>query len=97
MNVTHMTQNKSVRGWVAGRVQGVSYRASFEREARRLALTGWVRNLADGRVEFSVSGPQQSVDTLLEWARIGPKWARVDDWGVADLEETPQSTFEIRY
>ena len=79
MIVMQMTQIKSVRGWVSGRVQGVSYRASFERQARRLALTGWVRNMPDGRVEFCVSGPEQALDEQLEWARVGPKWARVDE------------------
>ncbi len=91
-----MSNTKSVRGWVAGRVQGVSYRASFAQQADRLNLHGWVKNLPDGRVEFLVHGSPASVQTMLDWAKRGPRFARVAQLHVADVDEPPPPDFEIR-
>lgn len=69
---------KRVHGVVSGRVQGVSYRWSLQMEAERLKLSGWVRNLPDGRVEFEAEGESEAVAVLVGWARAGPAYARVD-------------------
>lgn len=69
---------KRVQAIVRGRVQGVFYRASTEREARRLGLRGWVKNRADGSVEFVAEGAAEQLDELLAWAHKGPPAARVD-------------------
>lgn len=58
-------------------MQGVWFRASAEREAVRLGLSGLARNLRDGRVEMVVEGPGAAVDAFLAWARIGPPRADV--------------------
>ncbi|MDD9940880.1 MAG: acylphosphatase [Myxococcales bacterium] len=63
---------------VRGRVQDVYFRASTLREARRLGLTGWVRNRADGAVEMVAEGEEDQVKDLLAWAQTGPSTARVD-------------------
>lgn len=82
--------------WVGGRVQGVWYRESARREALRLELAGWVRNLSDGRVEAVFEGPAEKVATAVEWCRGGPERALVTDLEVAD--ETPEGLtgFDVR-
>lgn len=75
---------------VAGTVQGVWYRASAEREAIARGLTGWVRNLPDGRVEAVAEGPREAVEHFIAWCRQGPPAARVEgvevDWREATGE-----------
>ena len=83
---------------VSGKVQGVWYRASTQREARALGLAGWVRNLEDGRVELVAQGPRDAVGRLEAWLRHGPPHAHVEQVEVAD--ETPGGgtpAFEILY
>ena len=71
---------------ITGRVQGVFFRASAESEARRLGLSGWVRNCPDGSVELLAEGPKAKLDDVLAWCRHGPPRAEVEDvqveWGL---------------
>lgn len=69
---------------ITGRVQGVWYRAWTEKEAVRLGLDGWVRNLPDGSVEALFSGPASSVRDMIGRCRSGPPLADVDN-----IVETP--------
>lgn len=62
---------------VSGRVQGVCFRAETQAQAARLGLTGWVRNLPDGRVEVQAFGPEQALDELRTWLKKGPPMAHV--------------------
>ena len=86
-----------VHALLRGRVQGVWFRASTREEALRLRLTGWVRNLSDGRVEVVAEGDGDAVETLLSWFRRGgPPMGRVDDLAIE--HETPTqglTTFEV--
>jgi acylphosphatase len=72
---------------IIGIVQGVGYRASFEAQARALRLSGWVRNRVDGSVEAMVSGDAEALKKIIDWARRGPRAARVDDVSIADVED----------
>lgn len=62
----------AVHVFVWGRVQGVFFRQACRRAARNLDLVGWVRNLADGRVEVWAQGDEESVEDLVEWLWQGP-------------------------
>ena len=73
---------------VKGRVQGVGFRFYVEEAASREAIRGFVRNLADGRVEVLAEGEADAV-LRFEWAvRRGPSLARVDDVEIEFLEPT---------
>jgi acylphosphatase len=73
---------------VNGRVQGVFYRQSTREKAKSLGLSGWVRNLADGRVEIEATGPRLKLDALVDWSHDGPPHAVVDsvdvEWAEAE-------------
>jgi acylphosphatase len=78
---------------VIGRVQGVGFRYSAVREARRLDLSGWVRNCSDGNVEVWAEGPQDKLDLFLKWLYRGPDSSRVHSVKVED--ETPKGYVEF--
>lgn len=69
---------KQLQITVRGRVQGVFFRASAQREARRLGLCGFVRNRADGAVEILAEGEEVAIRDLCSWAQKGPGAARVE-------------------
>lgn len=64
--------------WVSGTVQGVGYRATLQRAALQVGLNGWVRNLADGRVEAVLEGSPSVVSRIVDWCRYGVPIAVVD-------------------
>jgi acylphosphatase len=68
---------RALRVVVEGRVQGVGFRWFVRQEARRLGVAGWVRNLADGSVELTVSGEESAVRRLVDHVRVGPDSASV--------------------
>ena len=88
-------QDSTLHGFVAGRVQGVFFRAETRRKAVELGLNGWVKNLADGRVEFLISGSDSSIKQMRGWLRQGPRLARVDDLIFERVERFPGSGFQI--
>ena len=83
--------NKRYHVWISGRVQGVFFRANTWKQARSLGLSGWVRNLPDGRVETVFEGEEHAAEAMLAWCRTGSPPARVDR--VEVLEETATGEF----
>ena len=81
-----MSTSVRVQILVSGRVQGVGYRYFVIEVAERLGLNGWVRNLADGRVEAQVEGEQESVDQLVSEMRAGPRLSHVTDLKIIPLD-----------
>lgn len=83
---------------VHGRVQGVSFRYNAQREAQRLGLVGWVRNLPDGTVEAVAAGMDDQLDTFRSWLRRGPPGAHVTTVDITWAESNEAyMAFEIRY
>ena len=82
---------------ITGRVQGVGFRYSMQREAERLDVRGWVRNRRDGSVEALVQGDEEAIAVITEWARHGPPGSRVENVRVASAEvEEARTSFEQR-
>ncbi|MGH2840640.1 MAG: acylphosphatase [Solirubrobacteraceae bacterium] len=81
---------------VHGRVQGVFFRDSTRREARRRGLAGWVRNRADGTVEAHFEGASEDVEAMVRWCNSGPRHADVVDVSVRDVERERPAGFAVR-
>lgn len=83
---------------VAGRVQGVGYRAYAQRQAERLGLSGWVMNLADGRVRARAEGPREVIETFVRALEKGPPLSRVDSIDVRWMASSGRCAgFDVRY
>jgi acylphosphatase len=82
---------------ITGRVQGVGYRDWTIGTARRLGLTGWVRNCADGSVEALLVGDDNAVGEMIEACRRGPRMAHVDavDVEPVDLDILPDGFTQL--
>ena len=78
---------------VTGRVQGVWFRGSTQQQAKKLEITGWAKNLPDGRVEVLMCGESTSLDSLQQWLKKGPPLARVDDLSIHEEPEQEFSEF----
>jgi len=80
---------------IHGQVQGVGYRQSMQHLARKLGLTGWVRNQRDGTVEALVCGDEAAVSQILSWARHGPTFGQVSQVLVSEAPCPETSSFNI--
>lgn len=80
---------------VRGVVQGVGFRFFVAREARRLGIAGFVRNLPDGTVETELEGDETAIERMLDAVREGPPGARVDALEVTGLPVAGSTAFEI--
>jgi len=83
---------------ISGIVQGVGFRYFVMQQARRMKLTGWVKNLPTGEVEIDVEGPRGLIDSLIQNIRVGNEWCRVKDIQIQWKKITNQySGFDITY
>jgi acylphosphatase len=87
---------RTVRVRIAGRVQGVGYRAWIQQTAMGLALAGWVRNRRDGAVEAMFCGDPQDVAEMLRRCRMGPRGAVVSGVVIVEEGEAAPGGFEVR-
>ena len=90
-------KDRRVHVFVSGKVQGVGFRAFVQKEAEALSMRGWVKNLADGRVEAVAEGLKEKVDALLEKMKKGPAAAVVEKVVVTEEATTGEFTkFEVK-
>ena len=83
---------------VSGRVQGVFFRQNTRERARALGLKGWVRNTEDGKVEAVFEGEREKIEKILEWMKVGPILARVENLEIKWEDfKNEFKDFEIRY
>ncbi|MCG5531435.1 acylphosphatase [Halorhodospira halochloris] len=87
---------ESLHCYVSGLVQGVCFRAYTQEKARQLGLSGYVRNLADGRVEVLASGDSAQLAELCQWLHQGPPAARVEQVDCQQSEEQPSGGFVVK-
>ncbi|MFC4438463.1 MULTISPECIES: acylphosphatase [Natrialbaceae] len=92
-----MADRTRARVFVSGTVQGVYYRATTRDAAREEGVDGWVKNLEDGRVEAVFEGPEDAVESMLEFCHEGSSAAEVEDVAVEYEEPAGEDGFEVRY
>lgn len=96
--MSHTDTQARLEARVTGRVQGVGFRQFVRYHARRLGLTGWVRNEPDGSVYLVAEGPQELLQQLLQGVRQGPPAARINDVQVHWLPARGEfEVFEVRW
>lgn len=83
--------NARVHVFVSGKVQGVFFRSGTKDKAEEIGLSGWVRNLQDGRVEAVFEGEEEKVEKMVQWCRKGSEYARVT--GVEVIPEPYKGEF----
>lgn len=82
--------------FITGRVQGVGFRHFTRKNADKIGITGWVKNLPDGRVEALFQGPEQKVNELIDCCKEGPISAYVKEIDVNKAEDTKDhDSFEV--
>jgi acylphosphatase len=88
---------KAVHFLVKGKVQGVGYRYFVVREAQRLELTGWVRNLPDGSVEALAEGEEEAIQAFQSSLERGPSWSRVTECSARAVPPEDFTGFKIKW
>ena len=90
--------DQRVHIFVTGKVQGVFFRQALKVMAQKNSVSGWVRNLRDGRVEAVLEGSSESVGRLIEWSHGGPANARVHDVDIRNEDFSGEfSKFDVLY
>ena len=94
MSAVESTDHCRRRVFISGLVQDVWFRATTAKHAVRAGVRGWVRNLADGRVEAVLEGTADAVNEMIDFCSQGPEMARVDRIEV--VEESPENLEDFR-
>lgn len=84
---------------ITGKVQGVFFRAEAQEKAWELGLTGWIQNESDGTITACAQGPEDKLAQFVEWCKIGPRGADVDDVVITARNEPAvlMQFFEIKH
>lgn len=91
-----MQEKIGIHCFVSGKVQGVWFRAETQKMAQQLGLTGWVRNLSDGRVEVWAFGERALLVQLSHWLKQGPPLANVTDVKIEEIVWQLVERFAVR-
>jgi len=86
----------TMRYIISGKVQGVSFRAYTQEQAENLGLTGYARNLEDGRVEVIACGEKEKLNMLQEWLKHGPQLAKVDGLTCEEIPWQDHARFAVK-
>lgn len=93
-----MAEKIRVHIYISGRVQGVFFRRNTKKKAEKLGIAGWVKNLADGRVEAVFEGEKEKVEEMINWTKKGSLIAKINGIEVDRQEYQGEfKNFEIRY
>lgn len=79
--------------FISGRVQGVGFRMFTKIKAENLGLSGWVRNLKDGRVEVVLVGPEEKIEEMVSWLKRGSPLARVEEVRIEEKKAIKKDPF----
>lgn len=86
----------SIHCFIKGKVQGVWFRANTKKTADKLGLRGWVRNLADGRVEVFATGSKDKIEEFKKWLAEGPEHAQVESCSTEEVPvEDHHTSFDV--
>ena len=80
-----------IKAIISGKVQGVFYRRNAHKKAKKLGLTGWVKNNADDTVELIACGDEEKINEFISWLWKGPLFARVSK---VDWQKIPAEKYE---
>ena len=81
---------------VSGKVQGVWYRASAQDRGNDLGLTGWAKNMPDGRVELVAAGEKDKIKLFFDWLKEGPELAEVIDVSYEEIPWQEHKRFAVK-
>lgn len=88
---------KELEATIYGKVQGVGFRAYTKKQAKKLDLVGWVKNMADGTVRTVVQGPEEDLETFAKKIKAGPYFSEVQDIDIrmSDKLQDRMSEFKV--
>ena len=87
---------KTVHILISGRVQGVSYRWWFKKEAEKNQLNGWVRNRTSNKVEAEIFGSEKNIQSMIKKCKSGPLLANVDEVLANYIDKLTQTDIDIK-
>lgn len=83
--MTEISNVIRIHAVVTGLVQGVGFRYYTVEQARKIGVSGWVRNRLDGSVEVEAQGEPAEIAQMISWLKVGPDWARVAHVAVTEI------------